>query len=151
MDKKQFHKLYQDAVVTHSQRPRNFHALKKHTHTAHGYNPVCGDQITIYVYVRDNQFRDLSFTGDCCAVCKSSTSIMIDRLENAKIDEFQNLFEQFERLLQHQLDPDQNENSLGPATIFKGIWEYPARIKCASLGWHTLNAALNNQPDVTTE
>ncbi|MGE0267170.1 MAG: Fe-S cluster assembly sulfur transfer protein SufU [Candidatus Omnitrophota bacterium] len=151
MDQKLSNSFYQKTVVKHSQRPQNFLKLKKYTHSAVGYNPVCGDEITVYVYAQDEQFRGLSFTGDCCAVCKSSASLMTGRLMNAGIQEFQNIFEEFIRLINKTLDPDREQNCLGEITVFKGIWDYPGRIKCANLGWYTLKAALNNQSTVSTE
>ncbi len=144
--------LYQDMVIDHSRRPRNFRRLEDANRTAEGFNPLCGDQITLYLKVEDDVIEDIGFEGVGCAISKASASLMTEGLKGKTPQAAQQLFEAFHRMITHApLDP-QAEDLLGDLVILAGVSRYPARIKCATLPWHTLNAALAGaEAPVSTE
>jgi nitrogen fixation NifU-like protein len=143
--------LYQEVILDHNKRPRNFHKLEDANHRADGHNPLCGDNVSIYVLVNDGIIRDISFEGGGCAISKASASLMTSLVKGKSIDEAEKLFGMFHDLVTSS-GPIVDIDSLGKLAVFSGVREYPARVKCASLAWHTLHAALTN-PDVavTTE
>lgn len=144
--------LYQQVILDHNKNPRNFKKLEKFTHMAEGYNPLCGDHIYVYLHVnKDNVIDDLSFVGDGCAISKASASMMTANLKGRTIEEAENLFKQFHQLIKGELNPDKDKHSLGKLAIFSGIWHFPARVKCASLSWHTMHGALQKEKTVSTE
>ena len=146
------YELYQQVILDHNKSPRNFRKMEHPTHTAEGYNPLCGDHLTVYLKVnQDNNIEDLSFVGDGCAISKASASMMTAFLKGKSVDEAKVLFEEFHNLIKGSLNPDKDKHHLGKLTIFSNIWQYPARVKCASLSWHTMNGALNKEKSVTTE
>ena len=144
--------LYQQVILDHNKKPRNFRELDDPTATAEGYNPLCGDQLKLYVKVdAEGRIEDVSFVGSGCAISKASASMLTVNVKGKTVEEATTLFEEFHRLVMGQLDPA-DENHLGRLTIFAGVKEYPARVKCASLAWHTLRAALQGTQDkVSTE
>ncbi len=144
--------LYQQVILDHNKKPRNFREMKDATHKCHGFNPLCGDDYTIYLKVDDEGvIQDISFMGSGCAISKASSSLMTHNLKGKKVDESKVLYDEFHRMVLGELDPDKEETHLGKLSLFKGIREFPSRIKCASLSWHSMSGALNENSDVTTE
>ena len=142
--------LYQGVILEHNKRPRNFRVIE-HAQKALGNNPLCGDKVSVFVTTdaAGETIEELSFKGEGCAICMASTSIMTERLKGAKISEAKAIHEAFHTLVttgELSDDPD-----LGKLEVFAGVSEFPVRVKCASLGWHTLQAALVNKGEVSTE
>ena len=142
--------LYQEVILDHSRHPHNYHAMAGATRKAEGYNPLCGDQVTVYLKMDGEQIADISFEGQGCAISKSSASVMTDLVKGKSKAEAAALFEKFREMVTNEskikTDP------LDKLTIFSGVSEFPTRVKCAVLGWHTLRSALENKADqVTTE
>ena len=144
--------LYQDVIVEHSKRPRNFHSLAAPARCAHGYNPLCGDTINVYVKVDDDKVVDASFEGSGCAISTASASVMTDAVKGKSTGEAEALFTKFHDLVTGHADVDAEAEDLGKLSIFGGVSEFPARVKCATLCWHTLRAAIAGKDEpVTTE
>ena len=143
--------LYQQVILDHNKKPRNFHKLETANRNAEGYNPLCGDQLTVYLQVEDDVVRDISFEGSGCAISKASASMMTQSIKGKSKQEAELLFNEFHRMVTGELDQETEPHHLGRLTIFSGVREFPARVKCASLSWHTMHAALNNQDLVSTE
>ena len=144
--------LYQQVILEHNKKPKNFKKLDNYTHMAEGYNPLCGDHIFVYVHVNDNSVIDeVSFVGEGCAISKASASMMTTSLKGKTVAEAEDLFNQFHKLIKGDLNPEKNPNTLGKLAIFSGIWHFPARVKCASLSWHTVHGALHKEKSVSTE
>ena len=142
--------LYQEVIFDHYRKPRNHHALADANHVAHGHNPLCGDQVTIYLKVEDGVVLDLSFEGTGCAISTASASLMTDALKGKKLDEVEHLFEEFHQMVTH--DDTEPDPELGKLEVLAGVREFPARVKCATLAWHTLQAALKDRAaPVSTE
>ncbi len=141
--------LYQEVIIEHNKKPRNFRKLDNPTHSAEGYNPLCGDHLHIYLQVGPNNIiDDFTFEGDGCAISKASASMMTQRLKGKSVNEAKELFKEFHQLVNGKLNPDKDPNHLGKLAIFSGIWHFPARVKCASLCWHTLKGALDKTQDL---
>lgn len=143
--------LYQAVILDHNKKPRNFHKLDTANHKAEGYNPLCGDQLMVYVQVEDDTVKDVSFEGSGCAIFKASASMMTQAVKGKTKQETEILFDEFHRMVTDHLDEENEPNHLGKLKIFAGVREYPVRVKCATLSWHTLRAALHNQASTTTE
>ena len=146
--------LYQQVILDHNRKPKNFHELKNATHRCHGINPLCGDDITVYLDVDEatDVIQDISFTGSGCAISKASTSLMTTFLKGKKVDDSRVVFDEFHKMVLGEFDPENQEHHLGKLTLFMGIREYPSRTKCASLAWHTMIGALDKKTDeVSTE
>ena len=143
--------LYQQVIIEHNKKPRNFKKMENATHSAEGYNPLCGDHLNVYLYVKDNIIDDVSFLGDGCAISRASASMMTQALKGKTLSDAENLFNQFHELIKGNLNPDKDTNILGKLAVFSGIWHFPTRVKCASLSWHTVKGALQNKPTVSTE
>ncbi len=144
--------LYQQVILDHNRKPRNFRDMESSTHSCHGFNPLCGDDYTIYLHVNgDDVIEDVSFMGSGCAISKASSSLMTTYLKGKKVEESRKIFEEFHKMVLGELDPEKQEHHLGKLKLFMGIREYPSRIKCASLSWHTMVGALDKNADVTTE
>jgi len=142
--------LYQEVILDHNKKPRNFQKLADANRTAEGFNPLCGDQLQLYVKVEDGVIRDIGFQGSGCAISKASASLMTSSLKGKSEREADELFERFHRLVTSDAAAD--PEALGKLAVFSGVREFPARVKCASLAWHTLRAALEGKQDkVTTE
>ena len=142
--------LYQEVILDHNKKPRNFQKLADANRSAEGFNPLCGDQIQLYVKVEDGVIRDIGFQGSGCAISKASASLMTSTLKGKSEKEADELFERFHRLVTK--DEVADPEALGKLAVFSGVREFPARVKCASLAWHTLRAALEGKQDkVTTE
>jgi len=133
--------LYQEVILDHNKKPRNFHRLDDANRQAEGFNPLCGDQITLYLKVEDGVIRDIGFQGSGCAISKASASLMTSALKGKSEREAEDLFGRFHDLVTADEAPSDPE-ALGKLAVFSGVREFPARVKCASLAWHTLRAAL---------
>lgn len=133
--------LYQEVILDHSRHPHNYHAMPDATRKAEGYNPLCGDQVTVYLKLKDDAVEDISFEGKGCAISKSSASVMTDLLKGKKKAEAEALFEKFRRLMTDGGGVPLDEND--PLAVFSGVRGFPARVKCAVLAWHTLRSALD--------
>lgn len=142
--------LYQEVVIDHGRRPRNFHVLAPMTHHAEGFNPLCGDRLTLYLDVAEGRIRDASFQGSGCAISVASASLMTEHLKDKTPAEAEAIFRQFQSLM---VDEGQTASeALGKLTVLTGVREFPTRVKCATLAWHTLHAALQNEAQpVSTE
>ncbi len=144
--------LYQQTIIEHHKKPRNFGKLEHYTHYAEGYNPLCGDHLHVYLNVDENQvIQDISFESDGCAISRSSASLMTENLKGKDIHTAKQLFEEFHNMLLKKMDPAKDPHHLGKLSIFSGIWQYPSRVKCASLSWHAMSGALEKKPSISTE
>jgi len=143
--------LYQQVILDHNKKPRNFRKLEAPSHTAEGYNPLCGDQLTVYLNITGDQVKDVGFEGSGCAISKASASMMTQAVKGKSKEEAENLFREFHSMVTGELNEETEENSLGNLKIFAGVREFPVRVKCATLPWHTLHAALHQQDQVSTE
>lgn len=144
--------LYQQVVLEHNRNPRNFRKIENHTHFAEGYNPLCGDHLFIYLHVNDDKIiDDISFEGDGCAISRASTSMMTQTLKGKTLEQANQLFEEFRKLVTGDLNPEKDENKLCKLAIFSSIWHFPSRVKCAILGWHTMKGAIDKKESVSTE
>ena len=143
--------LYQQVILDHNKKPRNFRELEGANRTAEGFNPLCGDQLTVYMLLDEGVVKDLSFVGTGCAISKASASMMTQAVKGRTREETLALFEEFHRMVTGELDEEAEENHLGRLKIFAGVRDYPARVKCASLPWHTMHAALEGEESATTE
>lgn len=144
--------LYQELILDHNAHPHNYGELKCASHQAHGHNPLCGDDVEIYLLIKNDGIEDIRFTGQGCAISKSSASIMTDELKGKSLAEVQAIFHIFHELLTWEDSSKLDINALGKASVFSGVKQFPMRVKCATLAWHTLIAALNGKNNaVTTE
>jgi nitrogen fixation protein NifU and related proteins len=143
--------LYQEVILEHNKNPRNFREIEDADRTADGNNPLCGDALRVYVKLDGDKVSDVAFKGSGCAISKASASIMTQVVKGKSREEAEALFNQFHGMVTGGLDAEKDENQLGKLKIFAGVLEFPARVKCASLSWHTLNAALSGENVVSTE
>lgn len=144
--------LYQQTILEHNRNPRNFRKIDDPSHWAEGYNPLCGDHLNIYLTINDQSIiEDVSFDGSGCAISKASASMMTAAIKGKTVANAKNLFDQFHKLVIGELKPDRETNNLDKLAVFSGIWQYPARVKCAVLCWHTLKGALEKVKTVSTE
>jgi nitrogen fixation protein NifU and related proteins len=145
--------LYQQVILEHNRKPKNFKELESATHQAEGFNPLCGDHFWVYLEVDEQHLiHKVSFTGSGCAISKASASMMTDMLKGKTVEEAREMFTEFQKLLKGELDPERQDHHLGKLKIFAGIWQYPSRIKCAGLCWHAMAGALRNDTtQVSTE
>jgi nitrogen fixation NifU-like protein len=145
--------LYQQVILDHNKSPRNFRKIENPTFWLEGYNPLCGDNVTIYIELGDNNLiKDISFQGSGCAISKASASLMTSMLKGKTVDEAKKLFEKFHHLVTAEVDEKIDLEELGKLAVFSGVREFPARVKCASLAWHTMIGALEGKGEkVTTE
>ena len=143
--------LYQEVILDHNKNPRNFREIENADKTADGNNPLCGDALRVYVSMEDDKVADVAFKGSGCAISKASASMMTQIVKGKSKAEAETLFHEFQNMVTGELDAETDENHLGKLKIFAGVLEFPARVKCASLSWHTLHAALNNEEVISTE
>lgn len=144
--------LYQEMIIDHGKSPRNFGAMTQATHCQQGHNPLCGDQLTLYVNEQDGVIQALCFEGKGCAISMASASLMTEALEGKTLDEAEKLFTDFHQLVTEKDHAATLEETVGKLAAFKNIAEFPARVKCATLAWHTLRAAFENEAEtVSTE
>ncbi|MDQ3279846.1 MAG: SUF system NifU family Fe-S cluster assembly protein [Acidobacteriota bacterium] len=143
--------LYQQVILDHNKNPRNFRELPDATSRVEGYNPLCGDHYTVFLKVDGDQIQEVSFTGNGCAISKASASVMSSTVKGKSKEEAEGLFDTFHRLVTGEVSGATDEQ-LGRLAAFSGVSEFPARVKCATLAWHTLRSALEgNEEKVSTE
>lgn len=145
--------LYQQIILDHNKSPRNFHKLDTANKTVEGFNPLCGDHYTIYLLVDGDVIQDISFEGSGCAISKASASLMSSMLKGKSITEAEKIFGKFHEIVTGQVEAEENLIEVGKLAVFSNICDYPARVKCATLAWHTMNAAIHGEDDapVSTE
>jgi nitrogen fixation protein NifU and related proteins len=143
--------LYQETILEHNKNPRNFREIEGADRMADGNNPLCGDALRVYVDLEGDVVKDVAFKGSGCAISKASASMMTQIVKGKSKEEAEMIFDEFHRMVTGGLDIETEENHLGKLKIFAGVLEFPARVKCASLSWHTLNAALHGEVVVSTE
>jgi len=141
--------LYQELILDYARKPHNFGALADATHHAHGYNPLCGDEITVHLKTRaDGTIENITFQGQGCAISTAAASVMTDMVKNKPATEVEKIFQAFHSAVTGQ---GGEENLPTKLKVFAGVRDYPMRVKCATLPWHTLHAAMHNQNEATTE
>ena len=141
--------LYQEVILDHNRRPRNFRTIEGASHHADGHNPLCGDRLSLYVQVDDGRIADVAFVGSGCAISKASASLMTDAVKGQPLADVEEMFQRFHRMV--TTPSDQPVEHMGKLSVLAGVRELPVRVKCASLAWHTLNAALDREEKVSTE
>ena len=142
--------LYQQVILDHNKSPRNFKKLENANHSAEGYNPLCGDKIDLYLIIEDGVVKDVGFQGSGCAISKASASLMSSIVKGKKKEEAEKLFEKFHDLVTGKLTDENEIEELGKLAVFAGVRDFPARVKCASLAWHTLISALQDEKKVVS-
>jgi nitrogen fixation NifU-like protein len=142
--------LYRDVIVDHNRHPRNFREIPDADRRADGFNPLCGDKLTVYVKLDGDCIADVSFNGSGCAISVASASLLTESVKGKSVAEAEGLFSQMHQLLTRD-DAAVDVPGLGKLAALSGVREFPARVKCASLCWHTLDAALHSQDQVSTE
>ena len=144
--------IYQELILDHNRSPRNHHAIGDADRKVEGYNPLCGDHVTVYLKLDGDIVADVSFEGTGCAISTASASLMTESLKGKTVTEAKELFKHFHDLVTGESREYEEPPGLGKLDVFSGVCQYPARVKCATLCWHTLEAALDNRPDsVSTE
>lgn len=140
--------LYQEVILDHNRRPRNWGALPDATRTAEGYNPLCGDRLTLHVKIEGDRLTGVSFQGSGCAISKASASLMTDAVKGRTIGEALDLFDRVHLMLTTPSDRPVDEGGVGKLAVLSGVREFPTRVKCASLAWHTLKSAIIGSPEI---
>jgi nitrogen fixation NifU-like protein len=140
--------LYQSLILDHNRAPRNFGRLSETTHHGAGHNPLCGDRVEVYLRIENDQVAEVSFEGDGCAISTASASLMTEALQGKSLAQAQAVFKDFHELLTRAEQP---QNDLGSLAVLAGVREFPTRVKCATLPWHTLQAALRSEACASTE
>lgn len=144
--------LYQEVILDHTKKPRNFHKMEAATNSAKGHNPLCGDRLIVYLKVENDTVKDISFEGSGCAISTASASMMTESLKGKTKQEAEALFHRFHQLVTGKPEAAEAGPELGKLAVFSGVREFPVRVKCATLSWHTLRAALESQQNaVSTE
>ncbi|MEO7658093.1 MAG: Fe-S cluster assembly sulfur transfer protein SufU [Pyrinomonadaceae bacterium] len=143
--------LYQEVILDHNKNPRNFREIDGADQYADGKNPLCGDALRVYITLDGDTVTDVAFKVSCCAISKASASMMTQAVKGKSKADAESIFDEFHRMVTGELDIETDDNNLGKLRIFAGVLEFPARVKCASLSWHTLNAALRGEDAVSTE
>ena len=143
--------LYQEVILDHNRRPHNFRVIDGASAKQEGYNPLCGDRLTLYLTLEGDVIKDAAFQGQGCAISKASASLMTDAIKGKTVVEARDLFEHFHAMITS--DTDTQQEDMGKLSVLAGVREFPTRIKCASLAWHTMKAAVAHQTDapVSTE
>ena len=143
--------LYQEVILDHNRKPRNWGTLADATHHAEGVNPLCGDRLQLGVKVNGDALEAIAFEGESCAICKASASMMTAAVKGKPRSEAEQLIGEFRDMATGKLDPANEPHHLGRLTVFSGVRDLPTRVKCAILPWHTLHAALHSVSSVSTE
>lgn len=144
--------LYQQVILDHNRNPKNFGKLEDPNHDAEGFNPLCGDHVHVYLHLDGDVITGISFEGGGCAISKSSTSLMTQMLKGKTIKEAEEIFERFHDMVTGKTAEDDEFDDLGKLAVFQGVREFPVRVKCATLAWHTVIAAIKDEKaPVTTE
>ena len=141
--------LYQETILDHSKRPHNFHEMADASAKALGHNPLCGDRVTVYLRLDDGKIADVAFLGQGCAISKASASLMTDAVKGKSKVEAHTMFEKFHKMVTGR-PGDPVDGSLGKLAVLSGVCEFPVRVKCASLPWHTLEAALEAKTETVS-
>jgi len=136
--------LYQEVILDHNKRPRNFGELDDANHRAEGYNPLCGDRVTVYLKINGDKIEDIRFKGSGCAISTASASLMTESLKGKSLAEVQELFKRFRSLVTGK-GGNGEKSEMGKLSVFQGVSEFPVRVKCATLAWHTLQAAIEDK------
>jgi nitrogen fixation NifU-like protein len=142
--------LYQEVILEHSKTPRNYRELESPDRRAEGFNPLCGDRFTVYVQMQGDSIRDIAFQGSGCAISRASASMMTQSLKGKTKSEAEELFHRFHSVVTGKTRAPDQQAELGKLAVFSGVCEFPARVKCATLAWHTLQAALEGKQDATS-
>jgi len=142
--------LYQEVILDHNKSPRNFRTIENADRKAEGYNPLCGDHVTVYLNLQDGVIKDISFQGSGCAISKASASLMTAELKGKTAAQAQKLFDDVHRMLTGEANGEGGAKDIGKLAILSGVCKFPARVKCASLAWHTVNSALKGVAEVAT-
>jgi len=140
--------LYQEVILDHNKRPRNFRVMADANHRADGHNPLCGDRVTVFVRLAGDRIEDVSFQGAGCAISKASASLMTDSVKGQSLGAVDALFQDFQSMVTASPDSEIENDALGKLVVFAGVREFPSRVKCASLAWHALRAALKDSGSV---
>ena len=143
--------LYQEVILDHNKKPRNYGEVEAATHRAEGHNPLCGDHLTLTLKVEGDKLDAIAFTGESCAICKASASMMTAAVKGKAREEAETLIQEFRDMATGALDYAHQPHHLGRLTVFAGVRDLPTRVKCAILPWHTLHAALNSVASTSTE
>lgn len=143
--------LYQEVILDHNRKPRNFGTLPDANRHAEGHNPLCGDHIKLSVNVLEDKIEALAFEGEGCAICKASASMMTGAVKGKSVQDAEVMVEEFRGMATGTLDPESEANHLGRLKVFAGVKDLPSRVKCAILPWHTLHAALHAELSTSTE
>lgn len=142
--------LYQEVILDHNKNPRNFHKIEKCTHHAEGFNPLCGDHLDLYLKMENDRIEDISFEGNGCAISKSSSSIMTEMLKGKSREEAERIFNLFHDLITDKKLSDEEIEELGKLAVLQGVKEFPMRVKCASLPWHTFHSAIKDEHKIAS-
>lgn len=142
--------LYQEVILDHNRRPRNFGELENASGEAEGFNPLCGDKVKVYLKTEQGIIRDVTFKGAGCAISTASASIMTEAMKGKTVDEARTMFEKFHDMVTGKAEFDPEDEDLAKLEVFHRLSEYPVRVKCATLVWHALLAALEDQPEVVS-
>jgi nitrogen fixation NifU-like protein len=144
--------LYQEVILDHHKKPRNFHKLENANRQADGFNPLCGDKLSVFIEIENGVVKDIGFIGVGCAISTASASMMTESLKGKSESEAKAIFERFHQLVTNHSEVQPDPASLGKLAVFSGVREYPVRVKCATLAWHTMRAALEgSKKTVATE
>ena len=144
--------LYQEVILDHHKKPRNFHKLEHANRQADGYNPLCGDKLSVFIQIENGIVKDIGFVGAGCAISTASASMMTESLKGKTEAEARAVFERFHQLVTDHSEPKPDPTTMGKLAVFSGVREYPVRVKCATLAWHTMRAALDGSKEtVATE
>ena len=144
--------LYQEVILDHHKKPRNYHKLERANRQADGFNPLCGDKLSVYLEIDNGVIADIGFIGTGCAISTASASMMTESLKGKTVAEARDLFDRFHQLVTDHTEPQPDPAALGKLVVFGSVRQYPVRIKCATLAWHTMRAALDGrQETVATE
>ncbi|MFQ5708322.1 MAG: Fe-S cluster assembly sulfur transfer protein SufU [bacterium] len=142
--------LYQEVILDHNKNPKNFRKLPHATHSSEGYNPLCGDRLQLYLEIEDGVIKDIGFEGSGCAISKASASMMTTILKGKTVAQAREFFKKFQALITGQGEIHFDASAVGKLAVFAGVREFPVRVKCASLSWHTMLAALDKDKSVTS-
>jgi len=143
--------LYQEIILDHNKRPRNFRQLENVTHLAQGHNPLCGDELTIYLHLSNGTIEDVSFQGEGCAISKASASLMTSQVKGKSTDDARREISLVVNMLTASEEPKIEFEEMGDLASLSGIRQFPVRVKCATLAWHALEAAIEGKGEVSTE
>ena len=139
-----FRDLYQQLIIDHNKNPRNYHEMENASHKADGHNPLCGDEMTVFINEKDNRIDEISFTGSGCAISKASASIMTSTLKGMTLKKARTLFEDFIIMA----TTGESNGDMGKLSVLGGVHKYPARVKCATLAWHTFLGSLDDTKEI---